>query len=112
MSGKCQSLSVNTALNNYWMRFLCDMENYQGRGTLSGEPMAWLHDNTYPASSLVASVGNRDQWKNNRSAGLNGNAIEREATRKSRIQDGVRCNGRDNANREDFSSSLCMARKR
>ena len=28
------------------------------------------------ASSLVASVGNRDQWKNNGSAGLNGNAIE------------------------------------
>ena len=37
--------------------------------------------------------------KNNGSAGLNGNAIESEATRKyarkSRIQDGVRCNGRD-----------------
>jgi hypothetical protein len=29
-----------------------------------------------PASPLVASVGNRDQWKNNRSAVLNGNAIE------------------------------------
>ena len=43
------------------------------------------------ASSLVASVGNRDQWKNNRSAMLNGNAIESEATRKSRIQDGVHC---------------------
>jgi hypothetical protein len=28
------------------------------------------------ASSLVASVGNRDQWKNNGSAGLNGNVIE------------------------------------
>jgi hypothetical protein len=37
---------------------------------------------------------------------LNGNAIEREATRKSRIQDGVRCNGRDNANRQDFSSVM------
>jgi hypothetical protein len=35
---------------------------------------------------------------------LNGNAIESEATRKSRIQDGVRCNGRDNANRQDFYS--------
>jgi hypothetical protein len=34
----------------------------------------------------------------------NGNAIESEATRKSRIQDGVRCNGRDNANRQDFYS--------
>ena len=44
------------------------------------------------ASSIVASVGNRDQWKNNGSAVLNGNAIEFEATRKSRIQDGVRCN--------------------
>jgi hypothetical protein len=47
---------------------------------------------------------------------LNGNAIESEATRKSRIQDGVHCikwpTGRDNANREDFSRSLCMARKR
>jgi hypothetical protein len=43
------------------------------------------------ASSLVASVGNKDQWKNNRSAVLNGNAIESEATRKSRIQDGVHC---------------------
>jgi hypothetical protein len=64
------------------------------------------------ASSLVASVGNRDQWKNNGSAVLNGNAIESEATRKSRIQDGVHCNGRDNANREDFSRSLCMVRKR
>jgi hypothetical protein len=33
------------------------------------------------SSSLVASVGNRDQWKNNGGAGLNGNAIEREAAR-------------------------------
>ena len=32
-----------------------------------------------PASSLVASVGNRDQWKNNGSAGLNGNAINATA---------------------------------
>ena len=29
------------------------------------------------ASSLVASVGNRDQWINNGRAGHNGNAIER-----------------------------------
>jgi hypothetical protein len=36
------------------------------------------------ASSLVASVGNRDQWKNNRSAVLNGNAIESEALLKLR----------------------------
>jgi hypothetical protein len=42
--------------------------------------------------------------ENNGSAGLNGNAIEREATRKSRIQDGVRCNGRDNANNINFQS--------
>jgi hypothetical protein len=28
------------------------------------------------APCLVPSVGNRDQWKNNGSAGLNGNAIE------------------------------------
>ena len=32
------------------------------------------------ASSLVASVGNRDQWKNNRSAMLNGNAINQRCS--------------------------------
>ena len=31
------------------------------------------------ASSLVASVGNRDHWKNNGSAVLNGNAINATA---------------------------------
>jgi hypothetical protein len=35
---------------------------------------------------------------------LNGNSIESEATRKSRIQDGARCNGRDNQIGRIFSS--------
>ncbi len=33
---------------------------------------------------LVASAGNRDQWKNNGSAGLNGNAIERDEINRDR----------------------------
>jgi hypothetical protein len=43
------------------------------------------------ASSLVASVGNRDQWKNNGSAGLNGNVIERTDIGWGTVEESVLC---------------------